>query len=135
LLMQTQEQGVKRDQDQLFAVYHRTREELDKMPVIGKTKTVCPVCKRIIDGVIYKDGDYVMIRKECPEHGLFIEKYWEDYELYKKMSELQYNGRGLENPNYIPDTTGANCPFDCGLCQRHLSHTGLANVVVTNGVI
>ncbi|MFP3220377.1 MAG: radical SAM protein [Candidatus Marsarchaeota archaeon] len=130
--MQTQEQGVKRDQDQLFAVYHRTREELDKMPVIGKTKTVCPVCKRIIDGVIYKDGDYVMIRKECPEHGLFIEKYWEDYELYKKMSELQYNGRGLENPNYIPDTTGANCPFDCGLCQRHLSHTGLANVVVTN---
>ena len=121
-----------REEEQLFAVYHRTKEELERMPVLGKTQTVCPVCKRVIEGTIYRDGDYVMIRKICPEHGTFIEKYWEDYELYDKMRNFQYNGRGLENPNYIPDTSGANCPYDCGICDRHLSHTGLANVVITN---
>ncbi|MGC8649262.1 MAG: tetraether lipid synthase Tes, partial [Candidatus Micrarchaeia archaeon] len=82
--------------------------ELEKMPVLGKTKTVCPECKLIIDGIIYKDEENVMIRKTCPEHGTFIEKYWEDYEFYDKMQKYAYNGRGLDNPNY--QTTGENCP-------------------------
>ena len=117
-------------ENELLAVYDRTQEELEKMPVINKTKTVCPECKLIIDGIIYKDGDNVMIRKTCPEHGTFIEKYWEDYDFYSKMSTYAYNGRGFDNPNY--QTNGENCPFDCGICERHKSHTGLANVVLTN---
>jgi len=118
--------------DPILAPYHRTIEEIEKMPIIETTKTVCPECKLIIDGTIYKDGDNVMIRKNCPEHGWTIEKYWEDYDMYMKMRRYNYYGRGFDNPNYITETKGANCPFDCGMCERHKSHTGLANVVVTN---
>src|SRR5208283_1931490 len=118
--------------DPIFAVYHRSIEEIEKMQVIDKTMTVCPECKLIVNGTIYKDGDNVMIRKFCPEHGWAIEKYWEDYDMYMKMRRYNYYGRGFDNPNYVNDTKGVNCPFDCGMCERHKSHTGLANVVVTN---
>ena len=118
--------------DPILAPYHRTIEEIEAMPVIERTKTVCPECKLVIDGTIYKDGDNVMIRKKCPEHGWTVEKYWEDYDMYMKMRRYNYFGRGFDNPNYITETKGANCPFDCGMCERHKSHTGLANVVVTN---
>ena len=123
-------QGMINRDDQVLAPYHRTVEEIEKMPVIERTKTVCPECKLIVDGTIYKDGDNVMIRKSCPEHGLTVEKYWEDYEMYVKMKNYNYYGRGFDNPNYA--NKGENCPFDCGICERHKSHTGLANVVITN---
>ncbi|MGI0133869.1 MAG: radical SAM protein, partial [Candidatus Micrarchaeaceae archaeon] len=112
--------------------YHRTMEEIEKMPVIEKTMTVCPECKLIINGILYKDGDNVMIRKHCPEHNWTIEKYWEDYDMYMKMRRYNYFGRGFDNPNYISENKGVNCPMDCGMCERHKSHTGLANVVITN---
>ena len=62
-------------QAKILAPYHRTMEEIEKMPVIEKTMTVCPECKLIVQGTIYKDEDNVMIRKCCPEHGWAIEKY------------------------------------------------------------
>ncbi len=117
-------------QNPILAVYHRSLEELEKMPVIERTKTVCPECKLIIDGTIYKDGDNVMIRKTCEKDGMFVEKYWEDYDMYIRMRDFNYFGRGLDNPNVL--LKGENCPFDCGICQRHKTHTGLANVVITN---
>ncbi len=116
--------------DPLYAPYHRTMEDMEKMPVIEKTMTVCPECKLIIEGTIYKDGDNVMIRKFCPEHKWTVEKYWEDYDMYTKMKRYNYFGRGFDNPNYLGG--GENCPMDCGMCERHHTHTGLANVVVTN---
>lgn len=114
----------------VLAPYHRTMEDMEKMPVLERTKTVCPECKLIVDGTIYKDSENVMIRKFCPEHGWTIEKYWEDYDMYIKMKNYNYYGRGFDNPNYV--NKGENCPFDCGICERHKSHTGLANVVITN---
>ena len=121
---------ITKQEDPLLAPYHRTTEEMERMPVLERTKTVCPECKLIIDGTIYKDGDNVMIRKFCPEHNWTVEKYWEDYEMYVKMKNYNYYGRGFDNPNFI--NKGENCPFDCGICERHKSHTGLANVVITN---
>lgn len=116
--------------DPLYAPYYRTMQETESMPVLERTKTVCPECKLIVDGTIYKDNENVMIRKFCPEHGWTVEKYWEDYDMYIKMKNYNYYGRGFDNPNYV--NKGENCPFDCGICERHKSHTGLANVVVTN---
>ena len=121
---------VNTGEDKLMAPYRRTMEEVNKMPVLERTKTVCPECKLIVDGTIYKDGDIVMIRKFCPDHGWTMEKYWEDYDMYMRMKNYNYFGRGFDNPNYV--NKGENCPFDCGICERHKSHTGLANVVITN---
>ena len=123
---------VEEQMNKVLAPYHRAMDEIEKFPVIETTKTVCPECKLIVDGIIYKDAENVMIRKFCPEHKWTIEKYWEDYDMYMKMRRYNYFGRGFDNPNYITETKGANCPFDCGMCERHKSHTGLANVVVTN---
>ncbi len=116
--------------DSELKYYNRTVKEINAMQEIDKTSTVCPECKLIIEGKLYKDENNVMIMKQCPEHGVFIEKYWEDYDLYMKMKKFNYFGRGIDNPNYL--NNGENCPFDCGMCERHKSHTGLANVVVTN---
>ncbi len=126
----TQVDAVNVPENPILAPYHRTIEEVSKMPVLERTKTVCPECKLIVDGTIYKDAENVMIRKNCPEHGWTVEKYWEDYEMYMKMRNYNYFGRGFDNPNYV--NKGENCPFDCGMCERHKSHTGLANVVITN---
>ena len=41
--------------------YHRSPEEMAKLPTIDSTLTVCPECKLVIEGTIYKDGDNVMI--------------------------------------------------------------------------
>ena len=71
-----------------------------------------------------------MMRKRCPEHGLTVEKYWEDYEMYMRMRNYNYAGRGFDNPDM--ENKGENCPFDCAMCLRHKSHSGLVNVVVTN---
>ena len=122
-------QGASKE-DLILAPYHRTIDEVSKMPVLERTKTVCPECKLIVDGTIYKDDENVMIRKFCPDHGWSVEKYWEDYDMYMRMKNYNYFGRGFDNPNFI--NKGENCPFDCGMCERHKSHTGLANVVITN---
>ena len=39
------------------------------------------------------------------------------------------DNRGLKNPA-VPNAT--SCPDDCGMCAMHTSHTGLANVDLTN---
>ena len=33
----------------VLAPYHRTLQEIEKMPVLERTKTVCPECKLIVD--------------------------------------------------------------------------------------
>ena len=46
------------------------------------------------------------------------------------MEEWSFgDNRGLANPAV---TTAKNCPDDCGLCNLHTSHTGLANLDLTN---
>jgi uncharacterized radical SAM superfamily Fe-S cluster-containing enzyme len=101
------------------------------MQILSNTKSVCPVCKRVIDAEIFEENGEVKIRKTCPEHGEFIDKYWEDYELYKKMMKYAFDGPGVENPQ-LPELSGVNCPFDCGLCRLHMSHPLLVNMVLTN---
>lgn len=95
-----------------------------------KTTSLCPECVRPLDALVYADGGIVWISKTCPEHGEFKEKYWESEEMYERERKRCSKGTRILNPN-VPNT-GANCPFDCGLCDRHKSHTALANIVVTN---
>ncbi len=100
----------------------------DSLP--HKTTSLCPECKRLIDALIYPEDDIVWMKKTCPQHGEFKEKYWESVEMYDRERKHATSPVITENPNV--DNLGANCPFDCGLCARHKSHTALANIVVTN---
>jgi uncharacterized radical SAM superfamily Fe-S cluster-containing enzyme len=70
------------------------------------------------------------MEKHCPNHGDFRDIVYSDAKLYLKMEQWTFgDNRGLENPVV---TNATRCPDDCGLCNLHTSHTGLANVDLTN---
>jgi uncharacterized radical SAM superfamily Fe-S cluster-containing enzyme len=99
------------------------------MNVIKNTKTICPECLKVLDATIFEDDGKVYIKKECNEHGFFQELYWSDYEQYLRAEKLRYDGEGLSNPR---TKTVNGCPYDCGICPEHKSHTALAIIDVTN---
>ena len=99
------------------------------MQVIKKTKSICPECFKVLDATIFERDNKVYIKKECPEHGKFQDVYWSDYEQYLRAEQFRYDGDGLRNPR---TKTKLECPFDCGICPQHKSHTALAIIDITN---
>ncbi|MGB9454962.1 MAG: radical SAM protein [Bryobacteraceae bacterium] len=94
------------------------------------TRSLCPECSQLIDAKILKDSGKVVMEKRCPTHGEFRDIIYSDAKLYLKMEEWEFgDNRGLANPAV---TTAKSCPDDCGLCNLHTSHTGLANLDLTN---
>jgi uncharacterized radical SAM superfamily Fe-S cluster-containing enzyme len=58
---------------------------------IRTTKSICPVCYRIIDAKLYEENGAVYMEKSCAEHGTFKDLCWSDYRLYK-----QFEAKGIE---------------------------------------
>ena len=99
------------------------------MKDIKPTRSICPECLKAIDATIYEDDGKVFIKKSCPEHGAFQELYWSDYDQYMRAEKFRFDGEGVSNPR----TEKKNgCPYDCGICPEHKSHTALAIIDVTN---
>ena len=106
-------------------------EEQEKFEMYSAS--ICPVCQRRIPMRIYEEDGVIYLEKTCPEHGKFEDVYWGDAELYKWFFKnwytAKYVGEGLENPH----TEIVNgCPYDCGLCPQHKTHTVLGIIDVTN---
>jgi hypothetical protein len=99
------------------------------MNVIKETQSLCPECLKFLTAKIFEEDGKVWIKKECPEHGEFLDLYWGDFEMYKKAMNYYHDGKGIQNPNV---ELKSSCPMNCGLCKMHTSHTALGNVVVTN---
>ncbi len=99
------------------------------MQVLKQTKSLCPECLKVIDATVYEEDGKVYMRKTCPEHGEFQDLYWSDYEQYVRVEKFRYVGDGLNNPR---TETVNGCPYDCGICPNHKSHTALAIIDVTN---
>lgn len=102
----------------------------EKDVLIRRTTSLCPECRKVIPAEIVKRGDRVMIKKECPKHKKFEDVYWSDYEMFRRAEGFERDGRGLDNPHITKENPV--CPFDCGICSMHKSHTALANIAVTN---
>jgi len=105
---------------------------MEKMPpktLPYTTKSVCPDCLKVIEATIYEEDGKVMIRKTCPEHGEYKDVYWSSVEDFHRAMKFAYVGIGLENPR---TKTVNGCPYDCGLCPNHKTHTCLALIDVTN---
>jgi uncharacterized radical SAM superfamily Fe-S cluster-containing enzyme len=96
---------------------------------IKKTKSLCPECHGVLVASIYEDNNKVYIRKKCPEHGEFTDLYWGDYELFRKAQTYEKLGTKLSNPK---TEVVKKCPYDCGICPEHKSHTVLGIIDVTN---
>ncbi|MBN2014358.1 MAG: radical SAM protein [Candidatus Altiarchaeota archaeon] len=97
--------------------------------LLRKTESLCPRCLEKIPAELVEEEGKVLIKKECPEHGRFSDIYWSDVENYKKTIECWNNGTGVENPR---TKRNRGCPYDCGLCEEHMSQTVLGIVDVTN---
>ena len=93
------------------------------------TISLCPVCLKVIDARVFEEDGRIIMEKECEEHGDFRDIYWSDAEQFKRFLSYQIPGDPIDNPN---TKSKDNCPFDCGLCDRHQTHTILANIDVTN---
>jgi len=98
--------------------------------VIRKTQSICPECNRILPAVIFERRGKVYMTRTCPEHGETEELYFGSYQMYLKFSSYWSDGKGTKAPNVQMEN--CQCPANCGLCSNHLSHTGLANIIVTN---
>lgn len=100
------------------------------MDAIKETSSICPECNAVLPATIFEKGGKVWIKKECKEHGRVEELYWGSYESYVKARRFGVEGKGIENP-YV-QKEDVLCPADCGLCKEHVTHTALANIVLTN---
>ncbi len=106
---------VKRDRDEVFVEY---------------TKSVCPVCKVVVDAQVNIRGGKVYLRKRCKEHGWFEALVYGDAQMY--LDSARFN-----KPGTIPLTFQTEvrdgCPSDCGLCPEHKQHACLGIIEVNTG--
>lgn len=100
------------------------------MTLIKRTKSLCPVCGKLLDAEITEEDDAIWISRTCPEHGYAKTLYWSDAKMYQRFDRYDRIGRGVENPNV--DGCGECTTTYCGLCSNHKSGTLLANIDVTN---
>ncbi len=101
-----------------------------KRKLVTKTRSICPECNRILPADVVEEDGKIKIYKTCPKHGEFDDLYFGDAEMYYKFARWLHDGKGTGNPNV--EMPKCACPANCGLCSSHLSHSGLANLVITN---
>ncbi len=107
----------------------KIHSEGEKPRFIKHTHSLCPECLEELDALVKEKNGQVIIEKDCPKHGHFEDVYWSDYEMYKRFERYGRIGKGVLNPR---TETVKGCPYDCGLCPNHKSHTVLAIIDVTN---
>lgn len=83
----------------------------------GRTKSVCPVCLRVLEAQKTVGEHGIYLNKTCPEHGGFSALIWEG----SIKEYFMWNG---ESSAIDPPVNGKEpqrgCPNDCGLCSAHL---------------
>jgi uncharacterized radical SAM superfamily Fe-S cluster-containing enzyme len=96
---------------------------------IGETNALCPECMKTIKAEKIVENDTVYIVKTCPEHGTWKVKIWNGAEHYKTLYDF---AAVPKTPEKFAVPQIKDCPHDCGLCNKHLQHSCLNVVEVTN---
>ncbi|WP_199431161.1 radical SAM protein [Qaidamihabitans albus] len=102
----------KRDRDEVFVEY---------------TKSICPVCKVVVDAQVNIRDDKVFLRKRCREHGRFEALVYGDAQAY--LDSARFNKPGTI-PLAFQTEVRDGCPSDCGLCPEHKQHACLGIIEV-----
>ena len=89
------------------------------------TRSVCPECLTPIDARIFVRDGRVIMRKQCPQHGLFEALLSSDAGMY--VDSLPFNKPG-RTPLEFSTKVAKGCPDDCGLCPEHRQHTCVARL-------
>jgi hypothetical protein len=104
--------AVKRDRDEVFVEY---------------TKSVCPVCKVVVDAQVNIRDGKVFLRKRCAGHGWFEAVVYGDAQAY--LASARFNKPGTI-PLAFQTEIKDGCPSDCGLCPEHKQHACLGIIEV-----
>lgn len=96
---------------------------------IRSTKSICPVCHHLIEATLYEENGAVYMAKCCPDHGVFKDLCWSDFQIYQRFESKDIQGTGGRGG--APTNGAGECPFACGLCPRHESPTVLGVIDVT----
>jgi hypothetical protein len=104
------------------------RAKIDRDEVFLEcTKSICPICKAVVEAEINVRDSKVWLRKRCRDHGLFEALVYSDAELY--LSQIRFNKPGTI-PLEFQTEARDGCPLDCGLCPEHKQHSCLALIEV-----
>lgn len=93
------------------------------------TRSLCPVCKQVIDAQVYLRNEKVYLRKRCKEHGSFEALIFGDARLYTNIA--RFNRPGTP-PRQFSTSVREGCPYDCGMCTDHQQHACLGVIEVNN---
>lgn len=83
--------------------------------VLSQTESVCPQCLRRIPAFRVADGDQVMLRKRCPEHGRYSTVIWRGPPDFTSWVRPKLPS----HPDHPLTPVQHGCPYDCGLCPDH----------------
>lgn len=94
------------------------------------TKSICPVCKVVLDAEVNLRGGKVYLRRRCPNHGEFEALVYGDAAAY--LDSARFNKPGTL-PLAFQTEVADGCPLDCGLCPQHKQHACLSIIEVNTG--
>ncbi|MCG2729397.1 MAG: radical SAM protein [Acetobacterium sp.] len=95
--------------------------------IISRTQSLCPVCFKKINAIIWTKNNETYMEKSCQEHGRFKSLLWRGSVPINKWVRNKIPTT-IKNPNTLVDK---GCPYDCGLCADHRQHTCTALIEVT----
>ena len=104
--------AAKQDRDEVFVEY---------------TKSICPVCKVVVDAQVNIRAGKVFLRKRCRQHGMFEALVYGDAQMY--LDSARFNKPGTIPLNFQTEVRDG-CPSDCGLCPEHKQHACLGIIEV-----
>ncbi len=123
-------------------MYHLDGTEELNTPYYRKTRSVCPECLQPIQAEIVQEGEEIWMKKNCKEHGDFKDKLsssakyykWTHYEFKDKDGNVEWEflKNGETNPPDCGNEDLRGCPYNCGLCEEHISTCQLALIDLTN---
>jgi 7,8-dihydro-6-hydroxymethylpterin dimethyltransferase len=105
----------------------RERVDHDEV-VLEHTKSICPVCKAVVDAEVNARDDKVFLRKRCRNHGTFEALLYDEAQMF--MDSQRSNKPGTL-PLRAQTEVRDGCPLDCGLCPDHKQHACLGIVEAT----
>ena len=94
------------------------------------TRSICPVCRELIDAQVLLRDNRVYMRKHCPDHGWFEGLVSSDAQMY--VASAPFNKPGAM-PLRFGTQVERGCPLDCGLCPEHKQHVCSALIEVNTG--
>ena len=93
------------------------------------TRSLCPICRAVVDAILEDVDGRVVMSKTCPDHGHFETIISSNAAHY--MDAARYERPGKE-PLLRLSTSTRGCPHDCGLCEAHRQHTCVGVIEVTS---